>query len=120
MHRAEEYDAADARLPCRLEHIGGRYHIVRHQQVPADVRRVARLGGEMHHHILALECGRDGVEVRQVGGQRVQAVQRHAVNPAELVLVAKMVAQHLPYPAAESGYYHFLLVWHVFSSDVLV
>ena len=62
------------------------------EQVPADVGGVARLGGEMHYDVLALECGGDGLKVGEVGGEGVQAVEGYAVDAAELVLVAEVVA----------------------------
>ena len=104
MHGAEEDDAADACLLCCLEDVGGGDYVVGHEQVPADVGGVARLGGEMHYDVLALECGGDGFEVGEVGGEGVQAFEWDAVDAAELVLVAEVVAQDFAYSAAESGY----------------
>ena len=114
VHGAKEDDAADACLLCCLEDVGGGDYVVGHEQVPADVGGVARLGSEMHYDVFALECGGDGFEVGEVGGEGVQAFEGNAVDAAELVLVAEVVAQDFAYSAAESGYQDFLLVGHSF------
>ena len=55
----------------------------------------SRLGGEVDDDVLALEGGGDGVEVGEVGGEGVEAVEGDAVDAAEFVLVAEVVAQDL-------------------------
>ena len=95
-----------------LEYVGGGDYVVGHEEVPADVGGVTRLGGEVDDDVLTLECGCDGVEVGEVGGEGVEAVEGYSVDAAEFVLVAEVVAQDLAYPAAEAGYYDFLLVCH--------
>ena len=98
---AGEDHALDARALGRLEHVVGA-HDVGAQQVLGRLP-VARGGAEVHDRVHVLERGLDGAEIAEVGLVTLHAVHGTAVQRAQRVAVAEVLAEGTADEAAETG-----------------
>ena len=76
-----KYDPLASGIPRRFEDVSGANHVGLQEFVPGVV--LARLGGEVHHRILAFEGRPNGFEIREVGLSCGDAFHRSSIERTE-------------------------------------